>query len=74
MRVCATQAWPLFMVPAPTIGGIDGVEVGVVADDRGRLAAELERHALEPLAAERRDLAAGGGAAGEADLVDAGMA
>ena len=37
--------------------GIVGGEVGVVEDDRRRLAAELERAALELLAAERGDLA-----------------
>ena len=31
-----------------------GFEVGVVEDDRGRLAAELEAHALQLLAADRR--------------------
>ena len=42
--------------------------------DRGRLAAELERAAGDALAAERRDLAAGRGRAGEGDLVDARVA
>ena len=53
--------------------GIERVDVGVVEDDRGRLAAELEGAALELLAAEGADLAAGGGRAGEAHLVDVGM-
>ena len=46
-------------------------QVGVVEHDRGRLAAELERDPLELLAADRGDLAAGRGRAGERDLVDA---
>ena len=62
MRVWATQAWPLFMMRDGSSVGERGVEVGVVADDGGRLAAELERAALELLAADRADLAAGGGA------------
>src|SRR5205814_7577533 len=53
----------------------DGLlEVGVVEDDRGRLAAELETHALELLAADAGDLAAGSSRTGEGDLVDARMA
>src|SRR5581483_6111335 len=49
------------------------VEVGVVEDDGGRLAAQLEGDAPQALAAQRRDALAGGGAAGEADLVDVGV-
>ena len=53
----------------------DGLfEVGVVADDGRRLAAELEGAALELLAADGTDLAAGGGGAGEAHLVDVRVA
>ena len=51
-----------------------GGEVGVVEDDRGRLAAELEAHALELLTADRGDAPARGGRTGERDLVDAGVA
>ncbi len=50
-----------------------GVEVGVVEHDRGRLAAQLEADPLQLLAADRGDLAAGRGGAGEGDLVDAGV-
>ena len=49
-------------------------EIDVLEDDRRRLAAELEGAASDQLAAEAPDAAAGGGAAREADLVDAGMA
>ena len=42
MRVWATQAWPLFMSDANLRPSIGGGEVGVVEDDGGRLAAELE--------------------------------
>ena len=38
-----------------------GREVGVVEDDRGRLAAELEADALQLLAADRRDAPTGRG-------------
>ena len=55
MRVCATQAWPLFMIAPASAPGSRVVEVGVVEDDRRRLAAELEGAALELLAAERAD-------------------
>ena len=47
------------------------LEVGVGQDDVRRLAAELERHALERPPGLRADLAADGGRAGEGDLVDA---
>ena len=49
-------------------------EVGVVEDDRGRLAAELEADALELLTADRGDAATGRGGTGERDLVDARVA
>ncbi len=48
-------------------------EIGVVEDDRRRLATEHEGAALELLPRNRRDLAPSGGRAGEGDLVDAGM-
>ena len=54
--------------------GIASAEVGVVEDDRRRLAAELERAALQLLAAQRRDPLAGRGRPGERDLVDVGVA
>jgi hypothetical protein len=53
--------------------GRGGGQVGVVADDRGRLAAELQGVSLEVLAAERRDSPAGGGGAGERHHVDTGV-
>jgi hypothetical protein len=46
------------------------LDVDVVEDDRGRLAAELEGAAGDPLAADRGDPAPGGGGPGEGDLVD----
>ena len=46
------------------------VEVGVVHHHERVLAAELEARRLEVAAAERADLGADGGGAGEADLVD----
>ena len=49
------------------------IEVGVGADDRGRLAAELERARDQPLAARRRDLLAGRDRAGEHAVVDAAV-
>ena len=49
------HAWPLFMIEFGMQPGDRGREVGVVEDDRRRLAAELERAALELLAAERAD-------------------
>ena len=51
-----------------------GVHVGVVEDDGRRLAAELQRVALELLAADGGDLHARRGRAGEGDLVDVGVA
>ena len=74
MRVWATQAWPLFISANGMRVGERGVEVGIVGDDGGRLAAELERAPLELLAADGTDLATGGRATGEPDLVDVGMA
>ena len=50
-----------------------GIEVGVVTDDRGRLAAELQRAALELITADPADPAAGRCGAGERDLVHARM-
>ena len=52
MRVWATQAWPLFMSPATLTPSATAVRVGVVEDDGGRLAAELEVHPAEGAAAD----------------------
>ena len=49
-------------------------EVGVVEHDLRRLAAELERDLVEVLGRGVGDRAAGGGGAGEGDLVHAGVA
>src|SRR5699024_5771750 len=48
-----------------------GAEVGVVEDDRRRLAAELEEHLLERFGGGDHDLLAGGRGAGEGDQVHA---
>ena len=56
---------------APDGAGDRVVEVGVGADDHRVLAAELEHRALEPLGADRADLAADLDRAGEEDLADA---
>jgi hypothetical protein len=48
----------------------DAVEVGVVEDDEGRLAAELQRQLLAAPGGGRADDAADLGGAGEGDLVD----
>ena len=53
--------------------GNDGVEVGVVEHDRGRLATELERHPLHLVTAQAHDALAGRGRSGERDLVGARM-
>ena len=50
-----------------------GVEVGVLEDDRRRLAAELEHAALDLRAADLADLLADLGGAGERDHVDVRM-
>jgi ParB family chromosome partitioning protein len=50
-----------------------GLEVGVVEDDVGRLAAELERDALQVAGRRPHDLVTDFGRAGERDLVDVGM-
>ena len=50
-----------------------GVEVGVVEDDVGRLAAEFERGRLHRVGAGVQDLARRGGSAGEGDLAHLGV-
>ena len=70
IRVSDEHTWPVMMHSAPAIVAATVRDVGVVEDDRRRLAAELERAARDALAAERRDLAAGRRRAGERDLVD----
>ena len=49
------------------------VEVGVVEDDGGGLAPELQGDAGDPFAADRRDAPAGGGRSREGDLVHPGV-
>ena len=49
------------------------VEIGILEDDEGRLAAELERQRLARAGGRLADQAADLGRAGEGDLVDAGM-
>src|SRR5580692_8526865 len=51
-------------------GARGGLDVGVVEDDGGRLAAQLQRAPGDPLAADGGDPAPGRGGAGEGDLVD----
>ena len=66
----------LTVVPEDTVRcPVDGeVHVGVVEDNVGALAAELERNVLEVrLGASLLDLAADEGGAGEGDLVDVGV-
>src|SRR5882724_4188387 len=58
----------------PGQGRRGGRDVVVVQDQRGRLAAELEIDPRDPLGTDSGDPAAGGGRAGEADLVDARVA
>ena len=50
-----------------------GFEIGIVENDVGRLAAELERDALEVAGRALHDSAADAGRAGEGDLVDVGV-
>src|SRR5690606_37736634 len=54
-------------------GGDDLVDVGVVEDDRGGLAAQFQGDAGDAGGAGGHDLLARGGAAGEGDLVDSGV-
>ena len=69
-RCRSGRSWRTPPSPAP---GTAGVEVGVGEDDVGRLAAELERHALEVAGRGLDDLLAGQVRAGEGDLVDVRM-
>ena len=57
MRVCATQAWPLFIRLADLQFPDRLADVGVVENDRRGLAAEFQAHPLELLAAQRGDAA-----------------
>ena len=69
-REPAWQLWPGGREDARD-DALDGlVEVGVVEHDVRRLAAELERDGLEVARRQLVDLAAGLGAAGEADVRD----
>ena len=65
------QVWPALDMAAPQRGVGGGGHVGVVVDDHGVLATALHEHRDQALCARRHDLAAGGGRAGEGDLVDA---
>ena len=74
MRVCATHAWPLFMSDAnfrPSTVAARSASSRMIAAD---LPPSSRLHALELLAADRRDAPAGRGRTGERDLVDAGVA
>ena len=74
IRVCATQAWPLFM---SALGNRAGIVVERSASSRmmaADLPAELERAALQPLTADPADALAPDSRPGEGDLVDAGVA
>ena len=53
------------------LGG--GIEIGVVKDDVGGLAAELKRYALEIARGALHDSTADAGRSGEGDLVDVGV-
>ena len=74
MRVWATQAWPLFISEAnlrPSMVAARSASSRMIAAD---LPPSSRLDPLELLAADRGDRAAGGGGAGEGDLVDAGVA
>ena len=49
IRERAQQSWPALPNTAPGAAAAAALEVGVGEDDVGRLAAELERHALDRL-------------------------
>ena len=68
------QPWPAWVHTVKAAVATGPSEVGVVEDDEGRLAAELEEDLLERRRRRRHDLAAGGRRSGEADLVDPGSA
>ena len=73
IRERAQQSWPALPNTAPRRRRRGRLEVGVGEDDVGRLAAELERHALDRLRGARGDRAADLGRAGERDLGDVGV-
>ena len=70
IRERAQQSWPA--LPNTALGAACGgaLEVGVREHDVRRLAAQLERHALDRLGGARGDAAAHLGGAGEPDLRD----
>src|ERR1700747_2296669 len=51
----------------------ESIELDVIGDDAGRFSAELERNASNALATDAHNSPASGSAAGERDLVDAGV-
>ena len=73
MRERAQQSWPALSKTAygAERGGL--LQVGVGEDDVGRLAAELERDALDRRGGARHDPLPDLGRAGEADLGDVRM-
>ena len=72
-REPAQQTWPWLNQMASTRPSMALVEIGVVEDDVGRLAAELEAEALAGAGGGGADDLADLGRAGEGDLVDIGM-
>ena len=72
-RERAQQSWPQFSKTRERRLRADLLEVGVGEHDRGRLAAELERHALDRPGGLPHDLDADRRRAGEADLRDERM-
>ena len=73
MRLVAVQRWPVVPNAAPEAAFDGEVEVGVVEDDHGILAAEFERAMFETLGGDAADDAADGGRSGERDGAHVGM-
>jgi hypothetical protein len=73
MRVQAVHVWPPLMkqLARPDLHRLG--QVGVVEDDDGALAAELQRHPLHRAGADRLHPLARGGGAGERHHVDVGV-